>query len=432
MNSKFITSIIILLLLSSVAIADSDVDSCGTLSVDGSTYTLNQSVTSTETCFTIGANNITLTSNSSLNEINFSTTTAGCGVYNNNYQNVTVKNLNITTISVSSSSYNIYYTGTNAIFGNITNNTVNSKGGYGIYLDTSSNNILNNNIATTTEGVVIYLTTSSNNNTLTNNTITATGTDGIGILISSLSNNNNISDGSIISDIGRSYYFGSLSYNNIFINTNFTTRKIYIGASNNLWFNYSNQIGTPYVSNNVSAAKTIDRTLYNWTQSNITFSESITSGTATSYYSVSSITPGIGFLIYVDNILTNSLTSDASGQLPLFSIEHNITQKTITVLAVIVEDSVEDPSLSTALVVSKAQTCSGIASYITVVVPLFGLALMIFSLSIVIIQIKGSQSQSTPINPLLISTAIIVSIVGFGMLLIGNYLIYSILTVTSC
>jgi len=72
------------------------IDACQTLSSAGATYTLNQSVSSTGTCFTIGANNIILTSNNSLNQINFSTTSAGYGIYNNGYSNITVINQNIT------------------------------------------------------------------------------------------------------------------------------------------------------------------------------------------------------------------------------------------------------------------------------------------------------------------------------------------------
>ena len=572
-----------------------NVTTCGLASTDGATYTLLNSVSSTGTCFTIGANNITLTSNSSLNQINFSTTTAGYGIYNNGYSNITIKNLNITTKNTSSSSRGIYYTGVNAKFSNITNNTITVKTGRGIYLISSSNNItttnntisatsgvgislstsknntisnntvtvttgrgmnietsshnsvvsnntisatstnglgiylhtslnsvisnntisvttdgygiylysssnttlsnntltasssgygitlylssnnntLNNNIIlvisgtgiviqsasnnsvvsnntisvttgdgislyssassvvsnntisvttgggiylysssissltnntitlmssevagygiylifstdntinnntvtgtigrgitlyssstntltsniatvtngigmhirtsssyntvtnntiTATSGTGIYIESASNNNTLSNNTITATS-DGYGIVMVS-SSNNNITDGSISSISGISYYLYSV-LNNIFTNTNFTTRNIELGVANTDWFNYSNNSGLTYVSNNVSEAKTITRTLYNWTQLNITLSDSVTSGTATVYYDIIGLYSNSYYDVYNNSIFQQTLKSDTNKQLPLFKVDHNTTQKTITVV----------------------------------------------------------------------------------------------------
>src|SRR5659263_36913 len=52
--------IIFTLFVSSVEAVPIQIDACQTLSIDGGSYILNQSVSATGTCFTIGANNITL------------------------------------------------------------------------------------------------------------------------------------------------------------------------------------------------------------------------------------------------------------------------------------------------------------------------------------------------------------------------------------
>ncbi|MFA6315676.1 MAG: hypothetical protein WC648_04915 [Candidatus Paceibacterota bacterium] len=292
---------------------------CGTLSEDGEIYTLTQSVTSTGTCFTIGANNITLTSNSPSNQINFSTTEQGYGVYNNNYSNVTVKNLNITTVNTSATTYDIYYFGTNAK-GNVSGNTLTGNGWRSIILSSSSNNTLDNNTA----GKVIKLLF-SNNNVLTNNTLTS----GIDL---STAFNNNVSGGSISSSTGNSYSLND-SYNNVFIDTNFTTRRVYItGPPYIAWFNYSNNGGLTWVSSNTSTGRVILRTIINWNQTNITYDENTTFSTATSHYNVSGLVQNVNYNVYVDSVLNYSLTSDASGVLPLFSVPLTTTIKSIKVL----------------------------------------------------------------------------------------------------
>lgn len=124
--------------------------------------------------------------------------------------------------------------------------------------------------------------------------------------------------------------------------------------------------------------------------------------------------------IKVDGISVSNITSDASGYISFNYVggysEHQF------------ETLLHTTDLTENIAISKSQSCSGINSYITIVVPLFGLALMIFSIVIVYGQLRLSEH----INPVIISTAIIVSIVGFGMLMIGNYLIYNILNVTGC
>lgn len=61
--NRFIFSLIffsLLVLISGSVNALTNVSACGTLSTAGETYQLTQDITSAGTCFTIGANNITL------------------------------------------------------------------------------------------------------------------------------------------------------------------------------------------------------------------------------------------------------------------------------------------------------------------------------------------------------------------------------------
>ena len=71
---------------------NTQLSACGTLDSAGTTYTLTQSITTTGTCFTIGASNVTLDGQGFYIDGDDS----GYGVQASGYLNVTVKNLNAT------------------------------------------------------------------------------------------------------------------------------------------------------------------------------------------------------------------------------------------------------------------------------------------------------------------------------------------------
>jgi hypothetical protein len=96
------------------------------------------------------------------------------------------------------------------------------------------------------------------------------------------------------------------------------------------------------------------------------------------------------------------------------------------------EHQFETQIYSQSLQASKTATCSGISSYIPITIPLFGLALMILAFGVIIFQIRGTLGEESQLNFTLISVSVMTAIIGFGMLLVGNYLIYSILNVTGC
>ncbi|MCX6742498.1 MAG: right-handed parallel beta-helix repeat-containing protein [Candidatus Pacearchaeota archaeon] len=169
-----------------------EISQCQELNAQDTVYTLNQSVTSSDTCFSITASNITLDCNGFW--INYSSSSTGYGVTSSS-PSTTIKNCNINQTSTSSSSYGIYFSSSDN--GIVFNNTVNTLGatGYGIRFDTSSNeNITGNNITTSgTNSYGIRFDTSSNNN-ITNNNITTIGATGYGIYLRASSTNNNFSN----------------------------------------------------------------------------------------------------------------------------------------------------------------------------------------------------------------------------------------------
>jgi len=113
--------------------------SCKSLDTAGTTYTLQNDITTTGTCFTITADNITLDGNGFA--IDGDDTGADFGVTANGRDNLTIKN-----------------------FKNITDFQ------RGIRLDITSNSLIKNNTANSNTAAGIRLNANSDNNTITNNT----------------------------------------------------------------------------------------------------------------------------------------------------------------------------------------------------------------------------------------------------------------------
>jgi len=108
MKKILVLAIAIFLLIVNQANADTNVSACGTLSSAG-TYVLNQSISSANTCITIGSDNITL--DGAGYTINYSQTptvfaSSGFGIYSDGYNNLTLKNLIIVEGNRSGGGYN--------------------------------------------------------------------------------------------------------------------------------------------------------------------------------------------------------------------------------------------------------------------------------------------------------------------------------------
>jgi len=232
---------------------DATISECTNLSTTSTTYTLDQNVSSTNTCFNISAYNtvldcagytITYADGGSAGAPEY-------GVYSNGYDNATIKNCIIRTLNGNNDDdkYGIYFTGVEN--STILNNTISTNGtdsNFGIYLFDGSNfNIIQNNTISTDgtddKNHGVYIVTSSSNN-VSSNIISTDGTsdDNYGLyLISSSSNtiqNNSISTHGTDSNYGLSIISSSNSniiQNNI-ISTNGTTMnhgiKFNSGSSN--------------------------------------------------------------------------------------------------------------------------------------------------------------------------------------------------------
>jgi parallel beta-helix repeat protein len=174
---------------------------CGTISTPNTIVTLTQSVSSTGTCFTVTADNVTLDCNGF--GINYSSTSAGYGVQSNS-TNTTVKNcaMNQTNATILLA-HAVYFNGASAGNGTIFNNSITARNNsYGVYLTSSSySNISNNTIVagTATGAGGIYVPTTGN--VINQNNITVSGTACRGIFMTTAASSNNIT-GNIISTTG--------------------------------------------------------------------------------------------------------------------------------------------------------------------------------------------------------------------------------------
>jgi parallel beta-helix repeat protein len=212
------------------------INSCQTLDIESTQYTLSQNVNSSATCFSISANNVTI--DAAGFTINYSQSSLGYGINNTRgFNNTLIKNALIVEGSTTASAHAINSNGTNTT---IQNNTIKTRGsnayavllgsnnrnstvleniistlnveaiyliaaqkstiinnyinstiiGIGITSGSLNNSILNNTIRTfgnTIAGIYVY---SSANNTISNNSITTNGTSNYGLQIASGSSNN--------------------------------------------------------------------------------------------------------------------------------------------------------------------------------------------------------------------------------------------------
>jgi len=186
------------------AFIDPDVGSCGTLDVENGVYALSQDVSSTGTCFTISADNVTLDCQGYL--INHTSSSAGYGVYvSSDYARI--RNCVIAEENGGSSSGGIFLLNSDNL--EIINNSILILGDAlsAVYLDTSTNNLLSGNIIDALgEGSMgFYLYSTSSSNSLIGNNVTAVQDDGIAVYLSDDSNFCVISNSNLTTSGGDAY-----------------------------------------------------------------------------------------------------------------------------------------------------------------------------------------------------------------------------------
>jgi parallel beta-helix repeat protein len=172
-----------------------NVSGCGSLTTANAIYNLNISISNqVGTCFTIGANNVTLDLNGYTVDGDDSGT--DYGIYSSGYNSSTIRNGTITDFSygifLSSSSNNV-----------LTNITVNSNIGSGISLWSNSNNTLTDITANsnTLDGITFD---SSSNNLVANGYVNNSGNNAI-VVSNTLSSNNTFENISITNTAGAYY-----------------------------------------------------------------------------------------------------------------------------------------------------------------------------------------------------------------------------------
>jgi len=354
---------------------------CTTLAIANMTYTLGSNVTSTKTCFTILADNITLDGDGYA--INYSTVSTGYGVNNSeDYDYLTIKNTSFILDRYSTTSdaiFNYRLTGVGTQYINIINNSFYGDGSGGIYFygggdfnisnntfymyttDRSSpkairlvvsdgeNININNNIFDINDGGTGISFYSYNNVNIYNNTLDGYDNNTIGVIISrdnhilsdniinlynstsyafligQLSDNNNITDGSIYST-GNSYYVASASYTNLFKDTNFTERTILYDVSNQSVFSYTstadeNIIMHTKINFTIVSDGASTKKLIDWSSVYIKWNETNQTENVIGYYKLTGLISSHEYNI--TNITTGTtstfINTDASGNLE-FSI----------------------------------------------------------------------------------------------------------------
>lgn len=225
--------------LSLAVVSAVEIDQCQSLETQNTEYFLNKSVTSSDTCFTLAANNITLDCRGY--EINYSNTSAeGYGIYSSGFDNSVLKNCIIRQANSTSSSKHGIYMINNQNW-TLFNNTVitNSSASNGLYLNLCQNfNVSENTITTSFTSASPMYITFGNNLTLRNNILSSYSVLGHGIYLSGAQNstlsNNTIT---ISATATNGMYALANAFNNVLSNNTIvmlgtTGRGIYIAGGN--------------------------------------------------------------------------------------------------------------------------------------------------------------------------------------------------------
>ena len=182
--------------------------SCGALGTPNRVYTLLNNVSSSGTCFTVSAQNLTI--DCAGHEIDYATSAVGYGVYSE-YHNTTIKNCTIVGGSASGlGSYAIFISGANQ--STIANNVIqtNSQTAHGIQLLSASHSlVVNNSIAALglyARGISVY--SGSASNTFVNDNVTIGATSLYGIIFEKDGGSNFVSSSKVNASNG-TYYGGA-------------------------------------------------------------------------------------------------------------------------------------------------------------------------------------------------------------------------------
>jgi parallel beta-helix repeat protein len=341
-----------------------DITECQVLDIAGATYNLQNDVSSTNTCFNIIADNITLDCLG--NDVVGSNSDSSDGVFiNNGKQNITVKNCRISQYSngikasdisgqdnvsrITVINNTVYSNSWNGIwivgeYTNITNNEVYQNrhlgieqiGNYGIiayntvydnsydilmggiYSARNSNGQIINNIAHSSSGVGIYLELSQN--TYVANNI-AFENNNSGIVVASVTNStifNNTAYDNNISGIGVSYYFPEPN-NNLFVLNNSaynnTQHGIYVTGT----FNST-------IANNTALSNDKDGIFVSWESANNLFTKNNVFSNKGNGFRLENIYPAYDYSPYNNSIIENDIRFNNLSGIKLGTSSNNLVE----------------------------------------------------------------------------------------------------------
>ncbi|MBI5804076.1 right-handed parallel beta-helix repeat-containing protein, partial [Candidatus Pacearchaeota archaeon] len=185
----------------------SELSACGNLDEANKRYVLIQNVTTTGTCFTISADNITLEGRGYI--------VTGDGGASDNGVSVTSKlNITINNLNVTNFAHGIYSSGINNSL--ISGNYLYSNVFNGIYMTASYRNKIEDNIASSNSDSGLSLDSTNSYNTVRNNFMNLNSLYGFSIVASS---NNGFTDDRINGSLGDAILLSGLVSDNNFTNT---------------------------------------------------------------------------------------------------------------------------------------------------------------------------------------------------------------------
>ena len=376
------------------------------LNIIGEKYILLNNTTATDTAFVISADDIIF--DGSGYNVTYANTSTGYGIYANGYNNITVINtgfkqsnsgigadavgirfsisnnnhiMNNTIITSSTYADDIYlYL---CQYNTISNNTLTTTGsGYGTGFNECYHNLYSGNTILTTDvidGIVIFQGSDntitlnnmitgghgirideSDNNVLTNNSIISTGVNKNAIYLDEAAVTT-IQNGSIMSMLGNDYALYNSDQTNVFRNTNFTdTREIYFYDVISV-FKYSNFLSNDvYISTNLtSGGKSINRTISEWNDTSLLFSDEA-NATTNGVYSVSGIQNDIYYKVTTTpNVYQGYILNGGTFTIPLsigVNTEINITKKNVPSVPIPINPSYNSNVVSEQLILSASST----------------------------------------------------------------------------
>ncbi len=277
------------------------IGACQNLSAAGTTYTLNQSINSSGTCFNITAANVTL--DCAGHSLTGTGTSNAYGAYSNQ-TNTTIKNC-----IFSSQDAGILFNGSS--MGAITNCSAYNSSTAGFYLLSGSNNTLFSNYAETPGAYGYYLSASSNNTLFHNNASTCQS----GYFLEGSTGNNLTSNNAY--DSPNYGYFFTMSSDSNSVTNNTDTRGYYGFALSDSQFN---NLSSNYALNSTTAGFYLDDSAFNTLTGNSANNSALYGfyGTLSShnlfFRNAANAPVGYGYLLETDssnNILSGNNVSDS-------------------------------------------------------------------------------------------------------------------------